>query len=265
MYCSTLFLNVLAIVPGLVTAAKIPKYNMTETGYPPPYCKDHLVLKDDVENPPKLTVAYPPGLGQSKKPSPFPTKWGILLFQAYEPLDVFGPIEILSSLARFTHLDFSLIASTLEGVTTAPTLASMNKFNSSVYYTVKPDYTLETAPKDLEVLLIPGGLGSRSPNINSTLDFVKHRYPKLKYVVTVCTGALVASRAGILDGKRATTNKLSWNSVVVTNPKVHWIPHARWTVDGNIWTSSGVAAGMDAVSAFIACFLGQDLVTNVTK
>lgn len=206
-----------------------------------------------------------PGVGQSKKTPAFPTKWGILLFQAYEPLDVMGPIEILSSPARFIHLDFSLIYESVNDVTTAPTLASMNKYNSSVFYEVKPDYALETAPKDLEVLLIPGGIGSRSPNINSTLDFVSHRYPKLRYLITVCTGALVASRAGVLDGKRATTNKLSWKGVVTTNPKVHWIPHARWTVDGNVWTSSGVAAGMDAVSAFIGCFLGEDIATNVTK
>ena len=125
------------------------------------------------------------GLGQSKKAPVFPTKWGILLFQAYEPLDVFGPVEIISALARFTHVDFHFIADTLSPVTTAPTLATMNKFNSSVYYTVNPDYTLETAPKDLEVLLIPGGLGSRSPNINATLDFVADRYPQLKYVITV--------------------------------------------------------------------------------
>jgi len=206
-----------------------------------------------------------PGLGQSKKTPAFPSKWAIVLFPAYEPLDIFGPIEILSSLARFTQVDFSLLAETLDDVSTAPALASMNKFNSSVYYNVRPDYTFATAPSDIEVLLVPGGLGSRSPTLNATLDFVSHRYPKLKYLITVCTGALVASRAGLLDGKRATTNKLSWKSVVVTNPKVHWITHARWTVDGNIWTSSGVSAGMDAVSAFIACFLGDDLATNITK
>jgi len=195
-----------------------------------------------------------------------PTKWGILLYRAYTPLDVFGPIAALEVLGRQYHTDMSFIAETLDPVTTRPQMAAMNKLNSTTFVEkLIPTYTFNTAPSDLEVLLIPGGAGSRAPDLNSTLAFVKETFPKIKYLITVCTGSLVASRAGVLDGKRATTNKMAWASVVPTNPKVYWVPHARWTADGNIWTSSGVSAGIDATLAFIACFYGQDMAEYIAK
>lgn len=54
---------------------------------------------------------------------------------------------------------------------------------------------------------MPGGLGNRLPSANGVVDFIKSRYPKLRYLITVCTGSGLAARAGVLDGKRATTNK----------------------------------------------------------
>lgn len=67
-----------------------------------------------------------------------------------------------------------------------------------------------------------GGVGTRAPYpyLNSTVDYIKKAYPKTKYLLSVCTGALLNARAGILDGKRATTNKKAWNFVVPNGPKV---------------------------------------------
>lgn len=73
------------------------------------------------------------------------------------------------------------------------------------------------------------------------VEFIRKTYPKLKYLLTICTGAGVAAKAGVLDGKRATTNKAAWNETVKLGPKVKWVSPARWTIDGKIWTSSGVS------------------------
>ncbi|KAJ6529622.1 hypothetical protein B0H19DRAFT_968267, partial [Mycena capillaripes] len=52
--------------------------------------------------------------------------------------------------------------------------------------------------------------------------------------------------AGVLTGKRATTNKSFYRTIVALMPKdINWVPEARWVVDGNVWTSSGVSAGDD--------------------
>lgn len=144
-------------------------------------------------------------------------------------------------------------------------MASMNKVNSSAFIGVPPTHTFATAPSDLEVLLVPGGLGARAPNLNATLDYITEVFPKLKYLITVCTGSMVVARTGLLSGVRATTNKAAWNQVVATDPTAHWIPRARWAVDGKIWSSSGVSAGIDVTLAWISCHYGEAVASNVTK
>ncbi|KAF0331383.1 DJ-1/PfpI family protein [Colletotrichum asianum] len=128
---------------------------------------------------------------------------------------------------------------------------------------ILPTHTFATAPTDIEVLMIPGGLWTRSPNLNSTIAYVRATYPKLRYLVSICTGASIAARAGVLDGRRATTNKASWASTIVYGPNVTWVPKARWVVDGNVWTSSGISAGIDATLAFIQDVYGRENATYV--
>ncbi|KAK4097134.1 DJ-1/PfpI family protein [Parathielavia hyrcaniae] len=194
-----------------------------------------------------------------------PVKFGMVLFRAFEPLDVFGPIQALFMLSRIRRLELSLIAETLDVVTTQPVVAAMNPMNSNVFPMLPPSHTLETAPTDLDVLIIPGGLGTRSPLINATIEYITQTYPKVQYLITVCTGSALAARAGVLDGRQATTNKASWSSTVLYGPKTKWIPHARWVVDGNIWTSSGISAGIDATLAFIEHAYGRANATYVAN
>ena len=143
-------------------------------------------------------------------------------------------------------------------------MSSMNRMNSSSYFEVLPTTTLANAP-DLDVLIVPGGVGSRAPDLNSTIRFIEERYPKVKYLISVCTGALLLSKAGVLDGRNATTNKRAYTSVVATNDKVNWVPEARWVTDGNIWTTSGVSAGIDGIIAFIKCIYGEEVATSISQ
>ncbi|KAM7215482.1 Class I glutamine amidotransferase-like protein [Rhypophila decipiens] len=194
-----------------------------------------------------------------------PVKYGMILFRAFEPLDVFGPIQALFMLSRIRHLELALISETMDVITTEPVVESMNPLNSRVFPTLPPSHTLATAPKNLDVLIIPGGLGTRSPLINATIEYISKTYPNLQYLLTVCTGSVLAARAGLLDGRRATTNKASWSNNVIYGPKTKWIPHARWVVDGNIWTSSGISAGIDATLAFIEHAYGRTNATYVAN
>ncbi|KAK3291773.1 DJ-1/PfpI family protein [Chaetomium fimeti] len=209
---------------------------------------------------------YVPGKPPKPKPTPLPPiKYGMILFRSFEPLDVFGPLEALHMLSKIRHLQLFLISETMEVVTTQPVVAAMNPMNSTMYPTLPPTHTLSTVPDDLDVLMIPGGLGTRSPLINATIDYIAATYPKVKYLITVCTGSALAARAGILDGKRATTNKASWDANVIYGPKVKWVPRARWVVDGNVWTSSGISAGIDATLAFIEEMYGKENATYVAN
>jgi len=184
-----------------------------------------------------------------------PTTFGVLLFPGFQALDVFGPIDVLNTLALSKKLNLHIIAETLDPVTTK--LPQPNTTGSEFHECIVPTHTFATVPP-LDFLLVPGGLGTRAPGLDPTRKFVKNIYPSLKYLMTVCTGSALIAPTGLLDGRSATGNKKLWAWVTSQGPKVNWVAQARWVVDGNIWTSSGIAAGMDAMYAFVAYIWGEE-------
>ncbi|TFK34005.1 DJ-1/PfpI family protein [Crucibulum laeve] len=189
--------------------------------------------------------------GQSAIPKvDTPVNYGVVLYPYFQALDVFGSLDPLNSLAFEYHLNLYIIAATLDPVSTRPP-DDENPKKSDFAQSIVPTHTFETAPP-LDVLIVPGGRADQA-----VVDFIAKLYPSLKYLFTVCTGSGIAARAGVLDGKQATTNKMEWEKTIALRPQVTWITHARWVVDGNIWTSSGVSAGMDAMLAFIAEIYGK--------
>lgn len=171
-----------------------------------------------------------------------PTNWGVALFNSFDSIDVVGPLNPLFYLAFSRQLNLPLIADTLEPVWVRPAQESLNTYDSNFWFSINPTHTYSNPPDDIEVLLVPGGPGSRFLDVSTTVDYVREVYPNLKYLITTCTGAGVAARAGVLDGKRATTNKAAWANTTDYGPDVEWVSPARWVVDGNIWTSSGVSS-----------------------
>lgn len=191
----------------------------------------------------------------------------MIIFPGFQALDVFGVLDVLNLLSAFQFkLSLSLIAATLDPVSTASPIESGNPMGSNFHQSILPTHTFKTAPP-LDVLIVPGGVGTRVPG--NSLDelrlFIKKRYPTVKYLITICTGAALAAQAGVLDGKKATTNKSAWKWAISQGPKVNWVPVARWTVDGNVWTSSGVSAGIDAILAFVGTVYGRPAVDTIVS
>ncbi|KAJ3945275.1 mitochondrial aldehyde dehydrogenase [Colletotrichum fioriniae] len=190
-----------------------------------------------------------------------PVNFGLVLFPAFQSLDVFGPLDALNMLSGSYKMNLYIIADTLDPVPTRVKDAShISKFCESVM----PTHTFQTAPP-LDVLIVPGGQGTRNPGISTAIDFVKERFDSLQYLLTVCTGAGVAARAGVLDGRKATTNKLSWDQTIALRPQVDWIHKARWVQDGNVWTSSGISAGIDLAFAWIGAVYGKNVAKNIAN
>ncbi|KAK2021803.1 DJ-1/PfpI family protein [Colletotrichum zoysiae] len=190
--------------------------------------------------------------GGAQQQQPPPKNFGVLLHRAFEVLDVFGPLSALGQLSSLHQMNLYMISETMDPVTVEPVSPAMNFKNSSFYPVVLPTHTYATAPEDMEVLIVPGGIWTWSPDLEATVAYVREAYPRLRYLVSICTGAAVVARAGVLDGRRATTNKAAWRGVVALGPRTEWVARARWVVDGNVWTSSGVSAGVDATLAFVA-------------
>ena len=119
-------------------------------------------------------------------------------------------------------------------------------------------------PTPYDILLVPGGRGTRREVDNGALiAWLRRHAEACEIVATVCTGAALLARTGLLDGRKATTNKASFGWVRTQGPGVDWQPRARWVVDGKYWTSSGVSAGMDMALALIAHLNGAETAQRV--
>lgn len=127
------------------------------------------------------------------------------------------------------------------------------------------EQTLAAAPP-LDILLVPGGMGTRTEVDNDELiAFLRERGASTPVVASVCTGAGLLARAGLLNGLQATTNKAAFAWPVSQGPEVRWVKQARWVHDGRFWTSSGVAAGIDMALALIADRFGLEVAERIAK
>ncbi|HJO94879.1 MAG TPA: DJ-1/PfpI family protein [Victivallales bacterium] len=159
---------------------------------------------------------------------------GAVLFNGFEQLDIFGPLEMF---ALLNMLEKQVNIITL-GINKTPVKSNYGP-------SVSVDHTFEEN-MPIDILLIPGGIGTRTKiNDEDLLHYLKQYAQSASYVSTVCTGSALLAKTGLLDNLRATTNKLAFNWVTEQSPAVKWIPEARWVEDGKFFTSSGVSAGMD--------------------
>jgi transcriptional regulator GlxA family with amidase domain len=111
---------------------------------------------------------------------------------------------------------------------------------------VKPTHTYENAPRDLDILL----LGGPNPATvkEESLAFLREASTRTKTILTTCTGAMWLAKSGVLDGKKATTNRVMLDIAKAMFPNVEWLDQ-RWVVEkGNfegaqIWTAGGAGCG----------------------
>ena len=168
---------------------------------------------------------------------------GVVLFEGFELLDVFGPLEMFGLAAE--HFEIRLISET-GGV-----VASRQGPKSVC------DDSFQSAPA-IDVLLVPGGIGTRGEVNNPVLlNWLKGRSQQAELVASVCTGSALLAKAGVLDGLRATSNKLAFAWASSQSEKVQWQKQARWVEDGKFFSSSGVSAGIDMALAVIAKLVSQ--------
>ncbi len=173
---------------------------------------------------------------------------GVFFFERFELLDVCGPVEMLAGKADSFKIRLLGPHTGLAGSSVGPDIVAR----------FMPDDVWET-PERIDIVLVPGGMGTRTEVGNQRLlEAVRKKASAAEYVTSVCTGAAVLAKAGILDGKRATSNKWAFAWVKEQGPNTIWVPQARWVVDGNVITSGGVAAGMDMALGLVALLYGEE-------
>ena len=167
-----------------------------------------------------------------------------VLFDDFETLDLFGPAEILGRMKD----DFRLRYCSL--------FAGMVSSSQNARIVTEPFSGLNGGK---HIIIVPGGAGvikllKEQRFISEFSSLVQNA----EYILTVCTGSILLSKTGILENRKATSNKRLFSWALNEAPGVNWIKKARWVRDGNIYTSSGISAGIDMTLGFISDVIGYD-------
>lgn len=168
-------------------------------------------------------------------------RFGFLLFPGVTQLDLTGPWEVL---ARVPQAETVLIWKTLDPVATDGGLR------------LSPTATVAGCP-DLDLLLVPGGGGVDDLLADAeVLAFLRAKAAHVRWLVSVCTGALALGAAGLLRGRRATTH---WSALSFLPPFGATVAEGRVVEDGNLFSCGGVTAGIDVALTVVARAFGEEL------
>jgi transcriptional regulator GlxA family with amidase domain len=177
--------------------------------------------------------------------------FGFLVFPGLEEMDLVGPWEMVGLWSKFAHgpENCFMVAEKLEPVVCSKGMS------------LNPHFAFSKCPP-LDYLLIPGGEGTKIEAANPALThFVAEQAEHCKAVLSVCTGAFILHRAGLISNKRAT---IHWASLQRLRDFGNVdVVEERVVRDGNIWTAAGVSAGIDLALAFIEYTAGEKAAGSV--
>jgi putative intracellular protease/amidase len=169
---------------------------------------------------------------------------GAILYEDFELLDLYGPLEMFGCLGP--ELRIETVAHRPGPVRSAqgPETVARHGFDDC---------------PQLDLLLLPGGIGTLPMLADAPIqEFLRARSQAAEATMSVCSGSAILAKAGLLDGRRATSNKVFFALATAQSEKVDWVPEARWVEDGPFVTASGVSAGTDMALGVIANLYGRE-------
>ena len=180
---------------------------------------------------------------------------GILIFDDVEILDVAGPFEVFAvtrlndeqRLQQSSPFKVYLISETNKQITSIGGLR------------LTPDVTITECP-NLDLLIIPGGWGTRKESKNRILvNWIGNQFTNDRLIASVCTGSSLLGKAGLLDGRDATTHWRAFDFLQESAPKARILKNVRFTLIEPIFTSAGVSAGIDLALRIVSHFFGTNI------
>src|SRR2546423_5544603 len=181
----------------------------------------------------------------------------VVIFGDVQALDVTGPTEVFSQAERSRPTP----TYTIELV--APETGAV-RTSSGLQLTA--DHTLDGSRTRIDTLIVAGGLGVQAAARDERLiSWLRLAARRSRRVCSVCTGAFLLARAGLLDGRRATTHWASCDALARNYPSVGVEPDPIFVRDGNVYTSAGVTAGIDLALALVEEDLGRQAALDVAR
>ncbi len=205
---------------------------------------------------------------------------GILIYEGFEPIDVWGFTEAFA-ISRFIGTDYQspppfpfetlLISNELRPPRRPHAVPAPVACQNGPR--VAPDMFRDDALKeDFDLFMIPGGMTAPLLDTKATptavkelVDWVKRMDQRCQLTTSVCTGAAVLAYAGVLDGKPAATNHAAFAWVTSFGPRVLWDNVSRWVDAGKYVTSAGVSAGTDMAFHLVDRLAGRAVAEAAAK
>ncbi|AKR09849.1 DJ-1/PfpI family protein [Bacillus thuringiensis] len=185
-------------------------------------------------------------------------KWsvGIFLFNEVEVLDFAGPFEVFSVTEVNEEKTFTVYTVSENG----EIITARNGLK------VQPDYSIENLPP-VDILIIPGGLGAREYEIKNeiVIKWIGQQMKEVKLMTSVCTGALLLAKAGLLAGLKATTHWASIEKFKNEFQNVEVIENVKFVDEGHIITSAGISAGINMAFHIVKNLLGVHVAEDTAK
>jgi transcriptional regulator GlxA family with amidase domain len=179
----------------------------------------------------------------------------ILAFDDVQPLDVVGPAEVFSTAALIKPPGYSVEV-------VAPSAEPIR--SSSVR--LVPDRPISACRGPIDTLICAGGTGVRNAASDErVIRWLRAAAGRSRRTASVCTGAFLLARAGLLDGKRATTHWSACAALRRRHPEIQVQPDPTFVQDGSVYTSAGVTAGMDLALALVDEDLGRDVALETAR
>lgn len=182
---------------------------------------------------------------------------GILIFDGVEVLDFAGPFEVFSRTRLTPGIEArrSDTDAPFEVFTVGPTRDAVLATGG---LKVVPAFALGDAPR-IDLMLVPGGFGTRALlNDEAMIDWIRHAAGRAQYVTSVCTGALLLAKAGLLANRRATTHWGALDLLAAIDPTIRVERSVRAVHDGVV-TSAGVSAGIDMALEVVERLFGAEV------
>ena len=180
----------------------------------------------------------------------------ILIFDDVEVLDFAGPFEVFAVTDELrAHNEFHVF-------TVSELRATVRAKNG---LKIVPDFVVESCPS-AHVVIIPGGSGSRALlNKPLLIEWLRKQARGAEIVMSVCTGARLLAKAGLLDGQRATTHHENIDELRELAPAAVVTADERFTDNGKICTSGGIAAGIDLSLHVVERLLGREAADTTAR
>lgn len=179
-----------------------------------------------------------------------------LLFDRMQSLDLTGPLEVFAMAGQATGRGYrpELVAHRAGPLVTSSGL------------TVIAERALGDCRGAIDTLVVVGGSGVHAAADEApVLDWLRDAATRARRVTSVCTGAFLLARAGLLRGRRATTHWASCERLQMVYPDVEVQPDPIFVRDGNLYTSAGVTAGIDLALALVEEDLGRQVTLAVAR